>query len=146
MFLKNWQNSQENTCARVTFFNKVTGLRLTTLLKKRLWHRCFSVNFVKFLRTPFLQNTFGQLLMHLVDWKQIYNYYWCVGWNILIVNIDPQHFHKKPNFFLILKWVGWLSNWLFWTRMDLNLSGYAFPENQLIIVHTKQSGGFPNWS
>ena len=23
-----------------------------TLLKKRLWHRCFPVNFVKFLRTP----------------------------------------------------------------------------------------------
>ena len=25
-----------------------------TLLKKRLWHRCFPVNFAKFLRTPFL--------------------------------------------------------------------------------------------
>ena len=24
-----------------------------TLLKKRLWHRCFPVNFVEFLRTPF---------------------------------------------------------------------------------------------
>ena len=24
----------------------------TNLLKKRLWHRCFPVNFVKFLRTP----------------------------------------------------------------------------------------------
>ena len=29
-------------------------LRPATLLKKRLWHRCFPVNFVKFLRTPFL--------------------------------------------------------------------------------------------
>ena len=36
------------------FFNKVAGLRPATLLKKRLWHRCFPVNFVKFLRTPFL--------------------------------------------------------------------------------------------
>ena len=35
------------------FFNKVAGLRSATLLKKRLWHRCFPVNFVKFLRTPF---------------------------------------------------------------------------------------------
>ena len=34
------------------FFNKVTGLRPATLLKKRLWHRCFPVNFEKFLRTP----------------------------------------------------------------------------------------------
>ena len=24
-----------------------------TLLQKRLWHRCFPVNFAKFLRTPF---------------------------------------------------------------------------------------------
>ena len=42
------------------FFNKVAGLRPATLLKKRkfmkkrLWHRCFPVNFTKFLRTPSL--------------------------------------------------------------------------------------------
>ena len=29
-------------------------LRSATLLKKRLWHRCFPVNFAKFLRTPLL--------------------------------------------------------------------------------------------
>ena len=34
-------------------FNRVAGLRPATLLKKRLWHRCFPVNFVKFLRTSF---------------------------------------------------------------------------------------------
>ena len=34
----------------------------STLLKKRLWHRCFPVNFVKFLRTPFLQSTSERLL------------------------------------------------------------------------------------
>ena len=28
------------------------SLRPATLLKKKLWHRCFPVNFVKFLRTP----------------------------------------------------------------------------------------------
>ena len=28
--------------------------RPATLLKKRLWHRCFPVNFVEFLKTPFL--------------------------------------------------------------------------------------------
>ena len=33
-------------------FNKVAGLRSATLLKKRLWHRCFPVNYEKFLRTP----------------------------------------------------------------------------------------------
>ena len=44
------------------FFNKIVGLRPAILLNKRLWHRCFPVNFVKFLRTPFLQSTSGRLL------------------------------------------------------------------------------------
>ena len=35
-------------------FTNVQG-RSATLLKRRLWHRCFPVIFVKFLRTPFLQ-------------------------------------------------------------------------------------------
>ena len=38
------QNSQEDT---------FSGLSTATLLKKRLWHRCFPVNFAKLLRTPF---------------------------------------------------------------------------------------------
>ena len=47
-------------------------LRPATLLKKRLWQRCFPVNFAKFLRTPFLQNTSGRLLlcfMAFSDWE-----------------------------------------------------------------------------
>ena len=46
-----------------SIFNKVAGLRPATLSKKRPWHRCFPVNFAKFLRTSFLQNTFGRLLL-----------------------------------------------------------------------------------
>ena len=42
------------TPAAEYFFNKV---RAATLLKKRLWYRCFPVNFAKFLRTSFSQNT-----------------------------------------------------------------------------------------
>ena len=47
------------------FFNKVAGLRPATLLKKRLWHRCFPVNFAKFLRTPFLIEHLPWLLLNL---------------------------------------------------------------------------------
>ena len=43
-----------------------TMKRTATLLKKRLWYRCFPVNFAKFLRTPFLQNTSGRLLLTLI--------------------------------------------------------------------------------
>ena len=47
-------------------FNKVAGPRPTTLLKKRLWHRCFLVNFAKFLRTHFLEEHLWWLLLNLV--------------------------------------------------------------------------------
>ena len=53
------------------FFNKVAGLRSVTLLKKRLWHKCLPVNFVKFLRTPFLQNTSGWLLLDVMSYDGI---------------------------------------------------------------------------
>ena len=57
VFLEILQNSQENTYARVSFLTP-------TLFQKRLWHRCFLVNFSKFLRTPFLQNTSRRLLLN----------------------------------------------------------------------------------
>ena len=53
LFLEISLNSLENTWVRVSFLIKLQawGLRPATLLKKRLWHRCFPVNFVNFLRT-----------------------------------------------------------------------------------------------
>ena len=51
MFFEISQNSQGGTCARASFLIK--------LPVKSLWQKCFSVNFAKFLRTPFLQNTSG---------------------------------------------------------------------------------------
>ena len=51
--LRNFTKFTGKQLCQSLFFNKVAGLRAATLLKKRLWHKCFSVNFVKFLRTPF---------------------------------------------------------------------------------------------
>ena len=45
------------------FFNKVSGLRPATLLKKRIWHRCFPANFAKFLKTPILTEHLRCLLL-----------------------------------------------------------------------------------
>ena len=45
------------------FFDKIAGFRSSILLKKILWHRCFPVNFVKFLRTPFLTEHLRWLLL-----------------------------------------------------------------------------------
>ena len=51
--LKNFTKFTGKHLCQSLFFNKVAGLR----------HRCFPVNFVKFLTTTFLQNSSGQLLL-----------------------------------------------------------------------------------
>ena len=54
------QNCRDRSSRPVVFCKKgvlKALMRRATLLKKRLWHRCFPVNFLKFLRIPFLQNT-----------------------------------------------------------------------------------------
>ena len=42
---------------------KFRKIQRKTFLKKRLWHRCFSVNFAKFLRTTFLTEHLRWLLL-----------------------------------------------------------------------------------
>ena len=56
----------ENTVYYTKFFKnftKFTRLKPANLLKKRLYHRCFPVNFVEFLRTSFCQKTSKWLLL-----------------------------------------------------------------------------------
>ena len=53
-FLRNFPKFTGERVCQSLFSNKVTGLIPVTLLKKRLWYKCFPVNFAKFLRTPFL--------------------------------------------------------------------------------------------
>ena len=52
--LRNFAKFTGKHLCQILFFNKVPGLRPVTLLKKRLWHRCFPDSFGKFLRTPFI--------------------------------------------------------------------------------------------
>ena len=63
---ENFAKSTGKHLCQVLFFNKVSGVRPATLLKKRLWHGCFPVNFAKFSRTPFLQNTSGWLHLSFI--------------------------------------------------------------------------------
>ena len=46
-----------------SLLNNVTGLQPGTLSQNSLWSRYFSLNFPKFFRASFLQNTPGQLLL-----------------------------------------------------------------------------------
>ena len=52
--LKNFAKFAGKHFCQSLLFNKIAGYRPSTLLKKRLCHMCFSVKFLKFLRTPFL--------------------------------------------------------------------------------------------
>ena len=72
-FVKLFQLKREfqllsESATRGALWKKALGLQLW----QRLWHRCFPVNFEKFLKTPFLQNTSGRLLLWFMafsDWE-----------------------------------------------------------------------------
>ena len=61
--LRNFTKFTGKHLCQSLFFNKITGLSPATLLKKRLWHRRFPVNFAKFVRTPFLTEHLRWLLL-----------------------------------------------------------------------------------
>ena len=71
--LSNFAKFIEKQLCQSLFFNKVGCL--CNFIKKILWHRCFPVNFAKFIWTPILQNISGWLLLALdvkkVDRKKI---------------------------------------------------------------------------
>ena len=68
--LRNFTKFTGKHLCQILFFNKVADLRPATLLKKRLWHRFFPLNSMKFLSTPFLQNTSERLLLRII-WFRI---------------------------------------------------------------------------
>ena len=69
--LKNLAKVTEKHLSQGLIFNKVAGLRPEIAFRHSyspraasVWHRCFPVNLpAKFLRTTFLQNTSGRLLL-----------------------------------------------------------------------------------
>ena len=61
--LRNFAKFARKHLCQILFFIKVAGLIPATSLKQRLWHRCFPVNFTKFLRKFFLLNTSGRILL-----------------------------------------------------------------------------------
>ena len=73
-------------------FKKGAGLRSATLLKKRLWYRCFPANFVKFLRTPFFTEHLRWLLLAI-----------CICQAVLLCQLP---FKKRKNH------KTWVKDWL----------------------------------
>ena len=61
--LRNFEKFTGKHLCQSLLFHEVTDLRPATLLKKRLWNRCFPVNFSKFLRTPSVTEHLRWLLL-----------------------------------------------------------------------------------
>ena len=97
VFLEISQNSQENTCVRASCLIKLQA-RPATLPKKRLWRRCFPANFVKYLRTPFLQNTSGRLLLHINTSNHTFLVFLIVSTNVVNVIVKPVFMDYICNF------------------------------------------------
>ena len=57
MFLKIWENSQKDTCVEVSFFNKIAGLRPSTLLKKETPTQVFFCEFCQIFKNNFFYRT-----------------------------------------------------------------------------------------
>ena len=102
MFLEISQNSQENICTRVSFFNKVAGLRPAPLLKKELWH-AFSYEFWKISKNTFfrghLQTTVSTFLFLLKTSKNLsFLFLGCREPNGLIKNEPIKYLNKLNSF------------------------------------------------
>ena len=92
------------------------------LLKKRLWHRCFPVNFAKFLRTPFFTEYLWWLLLNSQQLKFLVErfvpqimqcriqMYFGIVWMVyapkkILVTLFPYLFHVKPKWNIIYEYL-----------------------------------------
>ena len=91
MFCKKGVLKNEIFCKKGVL--KVADLTPTTLLKKRLWHWCFPVKFVKFSRTYFLLNASGGCF-----WNYLFSTFF--SFEILKVALPPS---KKCFLFTSMK-------------------------------------------
>ena len=112
--------------------------RWATLLKQRLWHRCFPVNFVKFLRTPFLQNTSGRLLLYfmtyflfafsIIAWKLILSNKQIFDTRVLLVQ---THLRKQVCVFIFL-YQNMLIKYLFKHLFSIRIFSWQETKKQLL--------------
>ena len=104
----------ESALLHLKKFRKIhrkTHVPETLLLKKRLWHRCFPVNFAKFLRTPFSIEPLRWLLLNLC--KHFYGKIW-----------KKLHISKSSNIFKFLLSI-----------YRLNMFALGWKRNEVIRFH-----------
>ena len=120
-------------------FNNVAGLRPVTLLKTRLWHKCFPVNFVKFLRTPFFLETNSPIIkMNTLQYKTTDKTKAFILYVILKRNLK---FYIKSIHFLIKIWFSvspfFVSGFLVSDEWHLKVFKIHFLKMKMYLVHKK---------
>ena len=141
--LRNFAKFTEKHQCQSLFFNKVAGLGPATLLKKKLWHWCFPVNFAKFLRTPFFTEHLRWLLLFIANLRKTYGSwiaFCCFSfitklinlflflWNILLyyfVLFKSYYFSKKNSLVYPLA-TKLLKNICSWKQILKNLSACIY--------------------
>ena len=97
--LRNFAKFTGKHLCKNLFFNKVAV--------NKLWHRCFPVNFAKFLRIPFLQNTLGECF-----WNSIKFCFANIELLVSNLGLNPQSYLCFQDFqgskLLIICLVNWL--------------------------------------
>ena len=88
---------QEKTCVSLCF---------TLCFLKRLRHRCFPMNFAKFARTLFLQNTSGRLFLELE-----------VVISLCLDGRTLNYIVSSPNFTTNIKWI--------WANLSELINSYS---------------------
>ena len=104
-----WKRKRYNKSNRLEVFCKnmlleiLQNSRPATLLKKRLWHNYFPVNFAKFLTAPFFTERLRWLL--LIERKRpkgkSLESSWAVSNGVFMNNRGPSHTWKGRIFFFI---------------------------------------------
>ena len=93
--LRNFAKFTGKHLCQSLFFNKACNF-----IKKRLWNRCFPMNFAKFPRATFFQNTSGRLLLCFVwvdyaRWKKRYKFNGCTNRGLCITIRAYHWLHQQ---------------------------------------------------
>ena len=132
MFLKISQNSQENTCARDSFLNKVAGLVWPAALwKKRLWHRCFPVNVAKFLRTSFLQITSARLLLFFLKMILIFK----LRATCKLKTKALKNTCAEVDIYILILWTHSFLNWFNIWKCAIKLTNIRYLNSPIILTN-----------
>ena len=148
--LKNFVKLTGKHLYQSLFFNKVAGLKL--------WHRCFPVNFAKFLRTTFLKKNSVRLLLVFQFTSIIISKRWqrrlSIGTKKISCNkirvIMPSLFLLKKVFNMICyysfltatTWIRFLQSVIFYEYLNSSektqITSHG-EETNVLILHTKEN-------